>query len=275
MLRRGVGVPGGVCSVTIGRFGLLIARVLHALSQWVLGAVALALLASCVLATAGVIPWIEIAASVGGAPIPQAGMALQVALTVFACLLVFFLPGNARILALENSHRQFHVSMEDVARAYWLCHTADRKGVFTLSSEFDAVRERIAFLRDHPDLGQLESGVLTLAAQMSQQAHRLAEVYSDEKVARARDFLAQRQKEAEDQQARIIDALHICREIRRWADQVEIEEAVVQSQLQQLDEQLQRALPALGYDFESEALPQADNVVALNGAKPAAKPAAE
>ena len=42
--------------------------------------------------------------------------------------------------------------MEDIARAYHLCHTADRAGVFTLSSEFDSVRERLAYQRDHPDL---------------------------------------------------------------------------------------------------------------------------
>lgn len=34
--------------------------------------------------------------------------------------------------------------MQDVARA----HAADRTGVFQLSSEFDAERERLAYLRD-------------------------------------------------------------------------------------------------------------------------------
>jgi uncharacterized membrane protein YgaE (UPF0421/DUF939 family) len=138
--------------------------------------------------------------------------------------------------------------------------------VFSLSSEFDAVRERLAYLRDHPDMGMLESDILTLAAQMGQQARHLADVYSDQKVARAKDFLTQRQQEAEDQQARIVEALHVMREIRRWADQVETEEAIVASQLGQLDEQLQAILPALGYDFQTTEViedQRPDNVVPL------------
>ena len=60
-------------------------------------------------------------------------------------------------------------------------------------------RERIDYLRQHPDLKLLEADILTLAAQMSQQSHRLAEIYNDERVTRAKDFLQQRQREAEDQ----------------------------------------------------------------------------
>ena len=97
--------------------------------------------------------------------------------------------------------------MADVAEAYHHAHAGDRQGVFRLSSEFDQVRERIEYLRDHPDLKLLEADVLTLAAQMSQQSHRLAEIYSDERVARAKDFLQQRQEEAEEQQRRIVEAL--------------------------------------------------------------------
>jgi hypothetical protein len=85
---------------------------------------------------------------------------------------------------------------------------------------------------------------------MSQQSHRLAEIYNDERVDRARAFLAQRQQEVEEQQARIAEALRACRELMRWNSQVELEESVVASQLQQLDEQLQELLPALGYSFD-------------------------
>ncbi|SLN11443.1 hypothetical protein ROG8370_00218 [Roseovarius gaetbuli] len=56
----------------------------------------------------------------------------------------FCLPANYRIMALENSHRRISPGMQDVARA----HAADRTGVFQLSSEFDAERERLAYLRD-------------------------------------------------------------------------------------------------------------------------------
>jgi hypothetical protein len=61
-------------------------------------------------------------------------------------------------------------------------------------------------------------------------------------------------------------ALHVVQETRTWAQQVDLEESVVASQLEQLDEKLQMALPALGYMLSHKD----DNVVAL-----AKKPAAE
>jgi len=200
----------------------------------------------------GALPWLEFEARFGDYTYLHAGQAVQIGVTTLILLLFFFIPSQVRILSLEKAHRDFRISMEDVARAYHHCHAADRAGVFTMSSEFDQVRERLAFLRDHPDLPELETDVLTVAAQMSQQARRLADIYSDDKVRRAREFLAQRQEEAETQQARIVEALHACREIRRWTGQVELEESVVASQLDQLDEQLRAALPELGYMMEPD-----------------------
>tara|TARA_B110000977_G_C10692345_1_gene343997 strand:- start:106 stop:576 length:471 start_codon:yes stop_codon:yes gene_type:complete len=143
--------------------------------------------------------------------------------------------------------------MEDVARAYHVCHTADRSGIFTMSSEFDAVRERLAYLRDHPDLDSLEPQVLEIAAQMSHQSRELADIYNVEKVARAKMFLHQRQQEAERQQQLIIEAHHALRDIRKWSQQVELEESVVASQLSQLQEQLDATLPALGYTLGNQS----------------------
>ena len=204
-----------------------------------------------VAAALGVTPWLVFTAQFGEFYVPQAGMIVQILVTVLLTGLLFFIPSNFRVMRLESAHRKFHIKMEDVARAYHHCHTADRAGVFTMSSEFDQVRERLAYLRDHPDLEQLESDTLEVAAQMSQQAKHLADVYSDEKVARARAFLTERQEEAERQQARIVEALHACTEIRKWTQQVEVEEAIVASQLERLEEQLSAALPALGYEFDT------------------------
>ncbi len=100
-------------------------------------------------------------------------------------MLCFFLPSNARIMRLENSHRRFSIGMRDVAQAYHFAHAADREGIFQMSSEFDAVRECLAYLRDHPDLESLEPALLEAAAQMSHISRELADVYADEKVARA------------------------------------------------------------------------------------------
>ncbi len=222
---------------------------MHLLAIALMTIAAVAAVAATSASALGLLPWLEISVAWGETPLPWAGMAFQIGLTALLVLLLFFLPSSGRVMALERSHRNFRISMDDVARAYHVCHTADRAGLFTMSSEFDAVRERLAYLRDHPDLGHLENDVLEVAAQMGKQARHLADVYSDEKVARAKKFLTDRQTEAEEQQARIVEALHVCREIRRWADQVELEESVVASQLAQLDEQLQTALPHLGYDI--------------------------
>merc|ERR1712173_435973 len=106
-------------------------------------------------------------------PVENAGMYAQLALTVLAVGLCFFLPTNRRVMQLETSHRQFNVGMQDVARAYAAVHAADRAETFQMSSEFDSVRERLAYLRDHPDLATLEPAVLEMAAQMSHVARDL------------------------------------------------------------------------------------------------------
>lgn len=247
-----------------------LARIAHAASLYLLGLASVAMLGWTLLAAAGLLPWIALQAGIGGALLPQAGPVAQIGLTALLLLLLAFFPGSARVMALEKGHRDFRVNMQDVANAYHVAHMADRRGAFTLSSEFDAVRERIEYLRDHPDLKLLEADILTVAAQMSQQSHRLASVYSDDKVARARDFLAQRQKEVEDQQRRIQEALQVSREIMRWNSQVELEEAMVASQVQQLEEQLGGILPDLGYRLERDEARRAANVFPM-GMKPAAE----
>lgn len=214
----------------------------------------------------GAAAWLSLPLTFGETVIPHFGIYLQIGVTVILMAVALMIPTNLRMNALERSHRSFQMSMDDVARAYHLCHTADRAGVFTFSSEFDAVRERLAYLRDHPDLSRLEPDVLEVAAQMSQQSRHLADVYSDEKVERAKQFLTQRQEEAEAQQDRIVEALHAIQEIRTWAQQVDLEESVVASQLEQLDEKLQASLPGLGYMLSRKE----DNVVPI-----AQKPAAE
>ena len=249
------------------------AQIMQMLALFVVAVLGVGAAAYTALAATGQAPWLTLPLQFGDTLYPQAGMWLQIAGAALLITMAFFLPTAARVAHLEQSHRNFQISMNDVARAYHAAHAADRAGIFSMSSEFDAVRERLAFLRDHPDLEQLEPGVLEVAAQMSQQARELADIYSDEKLRRARAFLQQRQEEAEAQQERIVEALHACQQIRTWAQQVEVEEAIVASQLQQLDERLQAALPLLGYAIEHADDDDADastNVVPLS-----AKPAAE
>ncbi|WP_019295938.1 MULTISPECIES: hypothetical protein [unclassified Leisingera] len=213
---------------------------------------AAAALTATVLAALGIWPWLSLQAGLGADIHPQAGMMAQIALTALAVMLVFFLPANGRVLALEHSHRRFALNMEDVKQAYQLAHAGDRAGVFTLASEFDAVKERLAFLRDHPDLQGLEPDVLETAAQMSQVSRELAETYSDAKVARARMFLKQRQEELETFKARLEDAQIIMHELRQWTRDVEIEESIAKSHLGRLRGELFELLPELSAQLQGQ-----------------------
>ena len=197
-------------------------------------------------------PWVQADLGFGSTALVAVGAAFQSILTLLLVGLCFFLPTNARVMALERSHREFKVSMSDVARAYQAVHAADRDGAFELRSEFDSVRDRLTYLRRHPDLRDLEPEVLEIAAQMSHESRELAEVYSVERIERARCFLRQRQEEAQLFQERIQKAHSVCRELRRWLAKVEVEETAARSQLKRLEGDLEELLPALGLGLSRE-----------------------
>lgn len=199
-------------------------------------------------AAVGLAPWLEIGVGLGGETPADVGAEAQLVVTLFLLGLCFFLPTNARVMHLEASHRDFKVTMCDVAKAYQAAHSADRAGVFKLKSEFDDVRDRLIYLRAHPELGHLEPDILEMAAQMSRESRELARIYSDERVERARRFLQQRQEEAEEMKERVQIAESTCREIKRWMELVEIEEDKARAQLARLKEDLAELLPLLDLD---------------------------
>lgn len=236
--------------------GFVIQYLMQRLALLFFAALAAALTTATIMAALGYWPWVEISLNFGGQPLENAGMYVQIIATVLAAGVCFFLPANARIMRLENSHRHFTVSMDDVARAYGAVHAADRGRTFQLSSEFDAVRERLAYLRDHPDLSTLEPALLETAAQMSHISRELAEVYSDEKIGRARDFLKQRQQEITQFNDRLDQAKAISTEMKHWLHEIELEESVAAAQLARLTEEMNEILPQLGREttvhFEPE-----------------------
>ncbi|QDC10202.1 DNA repair protein [Oceanicola sp. D3] len=232
-------------------------QALRALSLTAFGAIAIGLIGATLLAAFKVLPWLEASLTFGETTYENAGIWIQSGLTLFALALCAFLPANRHILALQKSHRDFHLSMDDIARAYATCHAADREGAFSMSSEFDAVRERMAFMRNHPDLRGLEPGVLEVAAQMSEVSRDLAAVYSDEKMTRATTFLRQRQEEIDAFSDRLKLAQKTTDEIKRWSQQINVEESIQATQLAQLEQDLLELLPELGFDVEEEALPPA------------------
>ncbi|MER5170335.1 DNA repair protein [Thioclava kandeliae] len=224
----------------------------------------------------GLMPWLNIAASFDGGAVTDLGPWLQGGFAAIALVLALYLPAHSRVSRLERSHRNFQISMQDVAHAYRIAHEADRAGVFALSGEFDAMRERIAWLRSHPDLPALEPELLELAAQMSLQSRDLSRIYSDARVNRARDTLRARQQETDRLDAQIKLARKTCDEIGHWLTDVEAEERRVTREFQLLERDLVAVLAALGYELEEPQAPvtpkrptskaaKGSNVVALPG----------
>ncbi|MEM6890464.1 MAG: DNA repair protein [Pseudomonadota bacterium] len=184
--------------------------------------------------------------TLGGAPIENGGVYVQFGVTFVLVALCFTVPVSQRILKLENSHRSFAISMEDVSRAYASAHASDREGVFQATSEFDAVKERIIALQAHSDLGSLEPDILEVAAKMSHVSADLAQAFSDDRVDRARDFLVQRQQEIDVFNERLDRAKALHADILQWARRVELDEAVARSQIERLAADLQDILPEIG-----------------------------
>lgn len=242
----------------LGSFANQSRQLLQVASMALIGGLAAAAALATFGAAVGLLPWLSFGVSFGEASFEAAGVVTQVAVTLILLSLTLFLPSAWRVTRLEASHRRFAVGMEDVARAYHAAHADDRRGVFRMRSEFDAVRERLSHLREHPDLDGFEPDVLEVAAQMSVQSRRLAEVYSEEKVARARRFLEQRQEEVERSRELIAKAHHSARELKRWTESVELDESVVQSQRDRLEAELQEILPRIGITGEDR-----DNVLQM------------
>ena len=223
------------------------------LSLGLLVVLAGAVLIATLGAALGALPWLSLGATFGEASRTDVGPWVQIGLTVVLVALCFFVPSSLRVLRLEASHRRFSIGMEDIARAYHSAHADDRRGAFRMRAEFDAVRERLAHLREHPELGHLEPDVLEVAAQMSIQARHLAEVYSDEKVSRARRFLEQRQEEVERTRELVARAHHTARHLKRWSEDLAEEEGAVRDQRERLEEELREILPQIGYVPEEPA----------------------
>ena len=241
----------------------VIAYLMHRLAFVTVVCAALGAVIYTTLCAFNVMPWLEIPLSLSGRPIENSGLWVQSSLTGLAVLLMFFLPSNTRILALENSHRSFQLGMHDVARAYHHAHAADRADAFKLSSEFVSVRERLVYLRNHPDLGSLEPDVLEAAAQMSHISKELANIYSDDALARARDFLRQRQTEVDNFNSRINNAKLVATELKHWLHEVELEESVAASQLERLRDELHEVLPELGKIAMVEVEAERDTITRL------------
>jgi hypothetical protein len=242
-------------------------------AQGILIALAVGASIATIMAIVGVIPWVSLNVISTSGDSVFVGVWFQALGTALLLGLCAFLPSVHHIQHLEKSHRNFKLSMDDVARAYQISHTSDRSGTFVLSSEFEDMRERLDSLRRHPDLGHLEPEILEVAAQMSHMTRDLARVYSDDKVARAKDFLRHRQHELDAFSEKLSLALSVTQELQRWQKDVEATEREVNRQMDRLEKDLQEILPQLGYEMDDDrpegAKTDDGKVVALSTGGPA------
>ena len=74
--------------------------------------------ATTMLSALGVLPWLSMQAGLAGGTIIDAGIYVQIGLTALILMLAFYLPANARMMALENAHRKFALNMHDIAHAH-------------------------------------------------------------------------------------------------------------------------------------------------------------
>ncbi|MEM8577523.1 MAG: DNA repair protein [Pseudomonadota bacterium] len=207
------------------------------------------------LAAFGIWPWLGLSLSWGETALQGAGMWSQLGLTALAIALCVYLPANARILRLEAGHRRFDLGVADITRAYHAAHAADRSGTFQIAGAFEETRDRLTFLRDHPDLERLEPEMLEVAAQMSFVSRDLAEAYSDARVARARDVLTQRQHEIDRMEARLAEATAIHDEFAVWTKRLELEENVARAKLAELVDNMARLMPELADEPPAQPRP--------------------
>jgi hypothetical protein len=227
-------------------------------TQGLLIALALGAVIATALSAFGVIPWLSLNLISASGESLHVGIWIQslgAALLVGLCA---FLPGVHHIQRLERSHRDFKLSMDDVAKAYKMSHAADRNGAFALSSEFEDMRDRLDVMRRHPELGHLEPEILELAAQMSHMTRDLALVYSESKVARAKDFLRQRQEELDTFNENLSLALTVTQDLQRWQNDVEASELEANRQMDRLEKDLKEILPQLGYEMDEDRIDEVD-----------------
>jgi FtsZ-binding cell division protein ZapB len=155
------------------------------------------------------------------------------------------------------------MNMQDVQQAYYNAFAADRTRMFSLASEFDAIRARFEYLKSLPDFARVKPEILTIAAQMGYLSRDLAAATSEVQIEQATTFLLQRQQEIETWKTRIDNLRQLEGQIRGAANELTMEEASLASQGQRYVDEIQRLLAQMGY----EIVPATSNVVSITPQK--------
>jgi len=176
-----------------------------------------------------------------------------------SCIPIAMWTGGQPLQAAEIE-RSFCISMDHVTRAYTISHQEDRTGRFTLSSQFDAMRERMGVLLQHPDLEALTPDLRVVAAQMSVVSRDLAQRYSDQTVKDAYALIDQCERDCERLEKLITVGLKAEVGIREQARRVDIRLATANSQLQSIVEAIDRELEPLNLSLNQDQLSSVVNM---------------
>jgi hypothetical protein len=217
------------------------------------------------LAWAEVVTWPVLTVTLADGTTLNALIYASYAMSLLGIIIAALIPGSKRVLALEQSHRDFKISLDDVGQAFNIVFAADRNGMFKLQHEFDSVRERLEFLQSYPDLKNQEPEILTLAAQMSYQSRYLAQAFSTETVSRAEDFLRQRTYELQRGEQRIEDAQKILQRVRSEASSLALSEQVQDSQMTRIVDEITHQLGPLGF----QVIPKPSSIIEFPVVSPA------
>lgn len=217
------------------------------------------------LAWLEVVAWPVVNVTLADGTVHNAVVYVGVTLSLIGIVICTLVPGSKRVLKLEQTHRDFRVTMNDVERAYNIVHEKDRDGAFNLPGEFEGVRERFEFLKSKSELQDFEPEILLLAAQMSYHTREVARAFNTESVARAEDFLRQRRYELERGEEQIAVALTVLGRVKREARALALAEQVQDSQISRIVAEITEELTPLGF----QVTPRQNTVVEFAMATPA------
>jgi len=160
--------------------------------------------------------------------------------------------GGQPLKRAELEHA-FRVKMDDVVRAYYAAHAADRSGVFKLTGEFDAMRERMEWLSDHPELQALTPDLRLLGAQMSIVTRDLARRYSDEVVQEVDDLLTHSERDCDQFEEQVNRSLEAQAAIRTRVQKLDLRYATAYSQDSAVTEAIEQELEPLGLKLDKSS----------------------
>lgn len=159
---------------------------LRGLGLAVFGVLTMGLVVATALALAGLVPWIALVPNSAPGPLANAGMWLQLGLTLISFALAYGLTTHLRVARLDPGQRSFAMAIEDVIRARRMTPGTERAGLFAQVGDPDPRLHRTrVFLHRQQTAVEALADELTLAQRSCDDLRRrLDEIGSAEREAR-------------------------------------------------------------------------------------------